>query len=118
MIRTPICDLFGIDHPIVLGGMGRDSGLRNTAPDIVATVCNAGGLGVLGCSGRNATDVRDAVRRIRELTDRPFGLNALLFQNPWETLEAMIEAQPAVLSFAWARRDQALSDIFRRAHDA
>ena len=118
MIHTSICDLFGIQHPIVLGGMGGGSGVPNTAPDIVATVCNAGGLGVLGCSGRNAADVRDAVRRIRELTDRPFGLNALLFQNPWETLDAMIDARPAVLSFAWPRHDQPLADIFRRSHDA
>ena len=112
MIRTPICDLFGIQHPIVLGGMGAP----NTSPEIVAAVCNAGGLGVLGCSGRRPADVVELVRRIRDLTDRPFGLNLLLFMDEQETLDAMIAAQPEVLSFAWPRPEQPLGDVFARSH--
>ena len=114
MIRTAICDLFGIQHPIVLGGMGAP----NTSPEIVAAVCNAGGLGVLGCSGRSAGEVGDLVRRIRELTDHPFGLNLLLFMDERETLQAMVEARPRVLSFAWPRPDQPLPEIFSSSHAA
>ena len=118
MIRTPLCDLFGIQHPIVLGGMGGGAGVPNTAPEIVAAVSNAGGLGVLGCSNRRPDDVAESVARIRRLTDRPFGLNLLLFQEEWDTLDAMIAARPAVLSFAWPRPEQPFAEIFRRAHDA
>jgi NAD(P)H-dependent flavin oxidoreductase YrpB (nitropropane dioxygenase family) len=46
MIRTPICDLLGIEHPIALGGMG-----TGTCPELVSAVSNAGGLGALGCHG-------------------------------------------------------------------
>lgn len=44
MIRTPICDLLDIEHPIALGGMG-----SATSPELVAAVSHAGGLGALGC---------------------------------------------------------------------
>ena len=44
MIRTPICDLLDIEHPIALGGMG-----SATSPALVAAVSRAGGLGALGC---------------------------------------------------------------------
>ena len=44
MIRTPVCELLGIEHPIALGGMG-----SIYAPDLVAAVSNAGGLGAMGC---------------------------------------------------------------------
>ena len=44
MIRTPVCDLLGLEHPIALGGMG-----PIYSPELVAAVSNAGGLGALGC---------------------------------------------------------------------
>lgn len=114
MIRTPICDLIGIEHPIVLGGMGAP----NTSAEIVAAVCNAGGLGVLGCSGRPPAEVTQLVGRVREMTDRPFGLNLLLFLDESDTLDAMIAARPTVLSFAWPRPEQPLGEVFARAHDS
>ena len=46
MIRTRICDMLKIDHPIALGGMG-----SIYAPDLVSAVSNAGGLGAMGCHG-------------------------------------------------------------------
>jgi NAD(P)H-dependent flavin oxidoreductase YrpB (nitropropane dioxygenase family) len=100
VIRTPICEMFGIEHPIILGGMGGGSGTPNTDPDIVAAVSNAGGLGVLGCSGRRGSEVTEAVQRVRELTDRPFGLNMLLFEDDADRIDAMVAARPAVLAFA------------------
>jgi NAD(P)H-dependent flavin oxidoreductase YrpB (nitropropane dioxygenase family) len=103
MIRTTICDLFGIEHPIILGGMGGGAPAPNTDPEIVAAVSNAGGLGVLGCSGRRGSEVTEAVLRIRDLTDRPFGLNLLLFEDDPDRFAAMLAARPAVLSFTWPR---------------
>ena len=54
--------------------------------------------------------------RTRELTDKPFGVNLLLFAAE-ELLDAVLEVEPAVLSTAWARQDQDLDAIFARAHE-
>ena len=54
---------------------------------------------------------------IRQRTDRPFGLNLLLFSNE-ESVEAVLAASPAVFSTAWASPEQDLHTIFARAHDA
>jgi NAD(P)H-dependent flavin oxidoreductase YrpB (nitropropane dioxygenase family) len=80
MIRTRICDLLGIVHPIVLGGMGT----ATTAP-LVAAVSNAGGFGMLGTSAFNAATLEAEIAAIRERTERSFGVNHLLFQIQEET---------------------------------
>ncbi|HEY7716347.1 MAG TPA: nitronate monooxygenase [Candidatus Binatia bacterium] len=113
MIHTRICDLLGIVHPIVLGGMGT----ATTAP-LVAAVSNAGGFGTLGTSAFNAATLESEVAAIHERTDKPFGINHLLFQIHEEMFAVTLRARPAVAAFAWARKDQNLPDYFRRAHDA
>ncbi|MDZ4341346.1 MAG: nitronate monooxygenase [Candidatus Binatia bacterium] len=113
MIHTRICDLLGIPHPIVLGGMGT----ATTAP-LVAAVSNAGGLGTLGTSAFNAATLETEVASIHERTDKPFGINHLLFQIQEDMFAVTLRARPAVTAFAWARKDQDLRDYFQRAHDA
>jgi NAD(P)H-dependent flavin oxidoreductase YrpB (nitropropane dioxygenase family) len=113
MIHTRICDLLGIVHPIVLGGMGT----ATTAP-LVAAVSNAGGFGTLGTSAFNAATLESEIAAIHERTDKPFGINHLLFQIQEEMFAVTLRARPAVAAFAWARKDQNLRDYFRRAHDA
>ena len=113
MIYTRICDLFGITYPIVLGGMG-----TATSGALVAAVSNAGGLGTLGTSGMSGAQLRAEVKAIRAATERPFGINHLLFRIEEETFLATLEARPAVVAFAWAHSNQDLRAYFRRAHDA
>lgn len=113
MIHTRICDLLGIPHPIVLGGMGT----ATTAP-LVAAVSNAGGFGTLGTSAFNAATLDSEIGAIRERTDKPYGVNHLLFQIKEEMFAVTLRARPAVAAFAWARKDQNLRDYFQRAHDA
>ncbi len=112
MIHTRICDLLGIPHPIVLGGMGT----ATTAP-LVAAVSNAGGFGTLGTSAFNAATLETEIGAILERTDKPFGINHLLFQIKEEMFAVTLRARPAVAAFAWARKDQNLKDYFQRAHD-
>ncbi len=112
-LRTPLCDLLGLAHPIVLGGMA-----SGTSPELVAAVSNAGGLGIFGASFRTPADIREQVARIRALTAAPFGLNVLLFVKDEAVLDAAIAERPAVMSFAWPAADQSLAAIFARAHDA
>jgi NAD(P)H-dependent flavin oxidoreductase YrpB (nitropropane dioxygenase family) len=111
-LRTPLCELLGIRHPIVLGGMA-----SGTAAELVAAVSSAGGLGILGASGRSTAEIRAQTARIRELTAAPFGLNVLLFYRDETTLEAVLAQRPAVASFAWPTADQALTEVFARAHE-
>jgi NAD(P)H-dependent flavin oxidoreductase YrpB (nitropropane dioxygenase family) len=113
MIRTPICDLLRITHPIVLGGMG-----SATSPELVAAVSNAGGLGTLGTSVLSARQITAAAAAIREATDKPFGINHLLFRIKEEDYAATLAARPSVVAFAWARREQDLASYFKRAQQA
>jgi NAD(P)H-dependent flavin oxidoreductase YrpB (nitropropane dioxygenase family) len=112
MIHTRICDLLGILHPIVLGGMGT----ATTAP-LVAAVSNAGGFGTLGTSAFDATTLDTEIGSIRERTDKPYGINHLLFQIQEDMFAVTLRARPAVAAFAWARKDQNLRDYFQRARD-
>src|SRR5579862_1987797 len=72
MLRTPLCDLLGIDHPVVLAGMGGVSMHR-----LVAAVSNAGGLGVIGAATLDARSLRDEIRKTRAMTDKPFAVDLL-----------------------------------------
>src|SRR5918999_6115025 len=113
MIHTRICDLLGIVHPVVLGGMGS----ATTAP-LVAAVSNAGGFGTLGTSAFDAATLEREIAAIHERTEKPFGVNHLLFQVRDDMFRVTLAAKPAVAAFAWARKDQNLRDYFDRAHDA
>lgn len=73
MPHTKVCDLFGIEHPILLAGMGTAS-----TPELAAAVSNAGGLGVIGCAGAGPRQLREWIQRTRSLTDKPFGVDTLL----------------------------------------
>jgi nitronate monooxygenase len=77
MMRNALLDSLGIEHPIVLAPMGGGP----STPELVAAVSNAGGLGILGSPYMTPGEITDAVRRIRALTDRPFGVN--LFAGGW-----------------------------------
>lgn len=71
---TPLCDLLGIRHPLVLAGMAGGA----TTPELVAGVSAAGGLGTFGASMMSAEALAEAVRRACALTDAPVGVNVLL----------------------------------------
>jgi NAD(P)H-dependent flavin oxidoreductase YrpB (nitropropane dioxygenase family) len=113
MIRTRICDLLGITHPIILGGMG-----GATSAPLVAAVSSAGGLGTLGTSQFTPAQLEKEIAAIREQTDKPFGINHLLFLAADDTFAVTLRARPKVVAFAWARQDQDLREYFKRAHDA
>ena len=72
-LRTTLCDLLGIEYPIVQSGMGGVAG-----PDLVAEVSGAGGLGIIAGLNLPADKVREAIRAVRAATDRPFGVNLFM----------------------------------------
>lgn len=70
-MKTRITELFGIEHPIVQGGM-HYVGLA----ELASAVSNAGGLGIItGLTQRTPEDLAKEIRRCREMTDKPFGVN-------------------------------------------
>src|SRR4030095_1679581 len=75
-LRTALCDLLEIEYPIVQSGMGAIAG-----PELVAEGCRAGGLGILAGVDVPAGGVRQMIRRVRELTDRPFGVTLWLHRD-------------------------------------
>jgi len=72
-LKTRICDMLGIEHPILLAGMSSCAG-----PTLAAAVSNAGGLGVLGATGLSPDEVRQWIAKTKSLTDKPFGLDLIL----------------------------------------
>ncbi|MEN9855590.1 MAG: hypothetical protein RL186_799 [Pseudomonadota bacterium] len=71
-IHTPLCDLLGIRHPIMLAGMGGVS-----YSGVCAAVTQAGGFGCLGMAGRSPKEIRQEMRAVRALTQGPFGVDLL-----------------------------------------
>ena len=108
-LQTPVCDLLGIQLPIFQAGMS-----SYTTPELVAAVSNAGGLGIIGGLSRKPDDLREEIRKVRELTSRPFGVNHVISQVDEDAMDVTIELRVPVLSLAWGRA----GDIVRRAHDA
>jgi NAD(P)H-dependent flavin oxidoreductase YrpB (nitropropane dioxygenase family) len=113
MIKTPICDLLHIEHPVALGGMG-----SGTSPELVSAVSNAGGLGALGCHGSTPEQIVERTVSIQRQTNKPFGLNYLLFHTRDEAFAAGLELRPPVMQFAWAKPEQDLRSYFDRSHKA
>lgn len=73
VFRTTLCDLLGIEYPILQSGMSGVAG-----PDLTAEVSNAGGLGIVAGGFLSADQLREAIRAIRSWTDKPFSVNLLL----------------------------------------
>jgi NAD(P)H-dependent flavin oxidoreductase YrpB (nitropropane dioxygenase family) len=96
-MKTNLCRLLGIDHPIIAAPMGPDM----TGPDLVAAVSNAGGLGILQAQLCPPPLFRQEIRRVRALTDRPFGVNLLLHFPAEDHVAVCLEERVPVLSFFW-----------------
>jgi NAD(P)H-dependent flavin oxidoreductase YrpB (nitropropane dioxygenase family) len=86
-LRTKLCDVLGIEYPILSAGMGPSLvGEKTGAPvELVIAVSEAGGLGVLGAAGYTVDEMREAIREIKKQTDKPFGVDILL---PSQTVSA------------------------------
>ena len=97
MFDTALTRLLSIDVPIVQAPIA-----NLTCPELVAGVSNAGALGMLSVTWREPDEIRSLVRLIRELTDRPFGVNLVLAWNMRKRLEVCLEVGVPVVSFFWA----------------
>ena len=89
-MKTRITELLGIEYPIIQGGMAWVA--EHT---LAAAVSEAGGLGLIGAGGAPAEFVEEQIRRVREATDKPFGVNIMLM-NPQADAIAQAAAREGV----------------------
>ena len=87
MIKSAICDILGIEKPIFQGGMAWIADAK-----LAAAVSNAGGLGLISSINFGTEAVRSEIRKARELTDKPFGVNIMLAApNASEIADLVVE---------------------------
>ena len=86
-MKTKITELLGIEYPIIQGGMAWVA-----EHNLAAAVSNAGGLGLIGAASAPAEVVREEIRKCKELTDKPFGVNVMLLNpNADEVADIIVE---------------------------
>jgi enoyl-[acyl-carrier protein] reductase II len=100
-MKTRITELLGIKYPIVLSGMSWVS-----VPEMVAAVSNAGGLGILATGPLDPDQTRKSIQKIKELTKKPFGVNAtLLFPGAAQNAQVALEEKVPVINFSLGKGD-------------
>ncbi len=91
-MRTPVCELLGIEQPIVQAPM-------SALPELAAAVSNAGALGMLALTW--STPAGDVVRQTAALTDRPFGGNLIIDSDQHQRLDEALDAGLRIVSLFW-----------------
>lgn len=85
MIRTDLCDLLGVEYPIMQGGMAWVADA-----ELASAVSNAGGLGLISAMNSHAEWLRAEIRRCREMTSKPFGVNIMLMSPHVEEVARVV----------------------------
>ncbi len=106
MLKTRICDLFGIEYPIVLAGMG---GVASA--ELAAAVSEAGGLGTMGLAGVSSEMIQNEVAAARRLTSKPLATNLIApFLRPG-IVETMSRLPIQAVTFFWGDARQYAEEI-------
>jgi NAD(P)H-dependent flavin oxidoreductase YrpB (nitropropane dioxygenase family) len=106
-LRTKLCDILGIEFPIIEAPIARSSKL-------VAAVSNAGGLGVLPVTWSEDDEIKEEISKIKKLTDKPFGVNLVLHWPAEEKLKVCLDEGVPIVSFFWGDP----SPYIKTAHEA
>jgi len=106
-LRTPICDLFRIDVPIVQTGMGWVAG-----PRLVSATAEAGALGILASATMTYDELAAAIREVKSRTDRPFGVNLRAdAEDATERVDLLVREHVQVASFALAPNERQIKTL-------
>lgn len=109
-LNTPLVGMLGCRYPIIQTAMGWVA-----RPELVAASCNAGAFGFLAAASLSADEVGPSIDRVRELTDRPFGVNFHMFQpGAARIVDTIIAAKVRAVSFGRGPD----KNIIRRFRDA
>ncbi len=98
ILRTAICDLLGVEHPVGNAGMAGVAHAR-----LCAAVAAAGGIGTVAMGGASTTEVTERVAAVKAMTDRPFSANfiAWLIEHDSSPLDAALEAGVASITLSF-----------------
>lgn len=96
ILPTPLTELMEMSTPIIQAPVGSGS-----TPELVAAVCNAGGLGMLSGTWREPEELRRLIWETQALTTWPFGVNLILHWPPEERLAICLQEEVRVISFFW-----------------
>jgi enoyl-[acyl-carrier protein] reductase II len=108
MLKTSLCDLFGIKVPIILAPMG-----TATSAEFAAAVSNQGGLGGIGTLFRITAAIKRDIDMVKKLTSQPYAVNHIPQTLDAEAFRYTLEARPPVISYTLADPD----DLVRQAHN-
>lgn len=93
-MNTRICEVLGIEYPVIQGGMAWVA-----TAELAAAVSNAGGLGLIAAGGAPVDIVREQIRKAKSLTDKPFGVNVMMMSPIVDDLmQMLLEEKPAVVA--------------------
>jgi enoyl-[acyl-carrier protein] reductase II len=109
MLKTTLCDILGIDVPILLAPMGAGA----TSGEFAAAVSNQGGLGGIGSLFRTADAVKRDIDVVRQLTNRHYAVSHIPQTLDPDLFRYTLDARPAVISFALGDP----GDLVRQAHE-
>ncbi len=96
IVRTPICDLLGIEFPIIQAAIG---GI--TCPELASAVSEAGGLGTIAMTSRGADGTQAAIDRTRALSNRPFAANFILEYDVEAEIAVSLDSGVSLISLFW-----------------
>lgn len=94
MIHTRLCDILGIEYPILQGGMAWVA-----TGELAGAVSNAGGLGIIGAGNAPADVVRAEIRKVKQITRKPYGVNVMLL-SPFveDVMKVIVEERVPVIT--------------------
>ncbi len=94
MKKNPVCEMLGIEYPVFQGGMAWIADA-----ELAAAVSNAGGLGLIAAMNSNGEQLREQIKKAKELTDKPFGVN-LMLMSPYidEAVDVVCEEKIKVVT--------------------
>ncbi len=110
MKKNRITELFGIEYPVIQGGMVWISGWR-----LAAAVSNAGGLGLLGAGSMHPETLVEHIRKMKEATDKPWGVNIPLMYPEIDRLVDILIAEGVKIVFTSAGSPKKYTARFHEA---
>ncbi len=109
-MKTRITELLQIEYPIIQGGMAWVAEHR-----LAAAVSNAGGLGIIGAASAPPEAVREEIRKCKELTDRPFGVNIMLLNPNADEVAGIVVEEGVRVVTTGAGNPAKYMDLWKRA---
>lgn len=106
-MKSRICEILGIEYPIFQGGMAWVSTYH-----LASAVSNAGGVGIIAAGGANGEYVREQIRKTRELTKKPFGINIMLM-SPFadEVMKVVMEERVPMITTGAGNPGKYIKDL-------